>query len=336
MAQSLPLTENCEKPMLKSTYIVTLTSKTGYLAKMDIRFSPMTFLNHNRIMQTALFVLIWLSAVSCAHATPPKEIVSQLQAARENLRISQAASNRIAIKLDELKKSGTASQDVIDDYEAYLKRLQALTNENRRVVRQMEAAYCRHYPCGKPSSQEGSKAMEPMLNPPIPEEQTVDDVAALDKEFNDSLAKFDDMLLKEFEAIRIESSSKMRDLSDAASEAAERLKERGIDLEADEQGTSAKESDETEPGEEKPGIEEAATEKDSAGEVAEGATPEQGTVGEASGEDDRGKSDSKRGGYDKDDDIVARQLREAAEKETDPKLKEKLWKEYEAYKKSTR
>ncbi len=32
-----------------------------------------------------------------------------------------------------------------------------------------------------------------------------------------------------------------------------------------------------------------------------------------------------------DDDIVARQLREAAEQETDPVLKEKLWKEYESY-----
>jgi hypothetical protein len=35
-----------------------------------------------------------------------------------------------------------------------------------------------------------------------------------------------------------------------------------------------------------------------------------------------------------DDDIVARQLREAAENETDPELKKKLWKEYEEYKKS--
>jgi hypothetical protein len=35
------------------------------------------------------------------------------------------------------------------------------------------------------------------------------------------------------------------------------------------------------------------------------------------------------------DDIVARQLREAAENETDPELKEKLWKEYEEYKKNT-
>jgi len=33
-----------------------------------------------------------------------------------------------------------------------------------------------------------------------------------------------------------------------------------------------------------------------------------------------------------DDDIVARQLREAAEKETDPELKEKLWEEYRKYK----
>ena len=33
-----------------------------------------------------------------------------------------------------------------------------------------------------------------------------------------------------------------------------------------------------------------------------------------------------------DDDVVARQLREAAEKETDPELKEKLWEEYRRYK----
>ena len=32
------------------------------------------------------------------------------------------------------------------------------------------------------------------------------------------------------------------------------------------------------------------------------------------------------------DDVVARQIREAAEKETDPELKEKLWAEYKKYK----
>ena len=36
-----------------------------------------------------------------------------------------------------------------------------------------------------------------------------------------------------------------------------------------------------------------------------------------------------------DDDVVARQLREAAEKETDPVLKKKLWEEYRKYKEGT-
>jgi hypothetical protein len=34
----------------------------------------------------------------------------------------------------------------------------------------------------------------------------------------------------------------------------------------------------------------------------------------------------------RDDDVVARQLREAAMNETDPVLKEKLWEEYRRYK----
>ncbi|MGI9245900.1 MAG: hypothetical protein ACR2I8_04250, partial [Steroidobacteraceae bacterium] len=37
----------------------------------------------------------------------------------------------------------------------------------------------------------------------------------------------------------------------------------------------------------------------------------------------------------RDDDIVARQLREAATKETDPELRERLWDEYRKYKQST-
>ncbi|MFQ5644072.1 MAG: hypothetical protein ACE5FQ_10315 [Thiogranum sp.] len=36
------------------------------------------------------------------------------------------------------------------------------------------------------------------------------------------------------------------------------------------------------------------------------------------------------------DDVVARQLREAAERETDPELKKKLWEEYRKYKQGTR
>ena len=41
-------------------------------------------------------------------------------------------------------------------------------------------------------------------------------------------------------------------------------------------------------------------------------------------------------GSGENDDLVARQLREAAEKETDPELREKLWKEYIDYKNSVK
>ena len=37
-----------------------------------------------------------------------------------------------------------------------------------------------------------------------------------------------------------------------------------------------------------------------------------------------------------DDDVVARQLREAAQNEPDPQLRDKLWDEYRKYKKGTR
>ena len=54
---------------------------------------------------------------------------------------------------------------------------------------------------------------------------------------------------------------------------------------------------------------------------------------ESKGEDKGQTITQKRPTHDgHDDDIVARQLREAAENETDPELREKLWKEYEEYK----
>jgi hypothetical protein len=37
----------------------------------------------------------------------------------------------------------------------------------------------------------------------------------------------------------------------------------------------------------------------------------------------------------RNDDVVARQLREAAMKETDPAIREKLWQEYRDYKKGS-
>lgn len=59
-----------------------------------------------------------------------------------------------------------------------------------------------------------------------------------------------------------------------------------------------------------------------------GDAQDRGTVAGGSGSPDRGIPSGE------DDDIVARRLRRAAEQETDPELKEKLWKEYADYKRN--
>jgi hypothetical protein len=67
------------------------------------------------------------------------------------------------------------------------------------------------------------------------------------------------------------------------------------------------------------------------GESGGGSGRDRGTVsGAGSGGPDRSRPSGE------DDDIVARRLRRAAEQETDPELKEKLWKEYEDYKRNAR
>jgi hypothetical protein len=67
--------------------------------------------------------------------------------------------------------------------------------------------------------------------------------------------------------------------------------------------------------------------------------PSESAPGESM-EGDQGQTDRGRippdVGDGSDDDIVARQLREAAEKEDDPELRAKLWDEYRAYKKGTK
>jgi hypothetical protein len=140
-------------------------------------------------------------------------------------------------------------------------------------------------------------------------------VVALDKEFNESLARFDDKLLKEMEEIRAGSAEKLQDLAQEAADAAKRLRDKGVDVDT----AGSESSEETDAQKE--------TEKGAAD--AETASRDESRKGGKSGSsDDRHRTDYE------DDDIVARQLREAAENETDPELKEKLWKEYEEYKKS--
>ena len=298
--------------------------------------AKMTRLSHIIFLQIFVAVVYCLLFPISAIGVSRETLNSEIEAARENLRISMATEHRIASELERLKKSGKASPDVIADYEVYLSRVQAMVAENREILKKMETAYARYYP-SKPSADAAKEeASTSMLDPKIPEEQVVDEVAALDRELDSSLSEFDDRLLKELNLIKAKSGQKMRDLAEEAAEAAKRLREKGVDLGSSSTETSA-ESEEKKAGEKK----DAEAEKDESGsektkDIEKGEGGEEVASRNASREGGEGPTrDEKRNSAGEDDDIVARQLREAAENETDPELKEKLWKEYEAYKKNT-
>ncbi len=272
-----------------------------------------------------------------SEAMPTAE--SKLEKARDDLAVSEATERKIAAELEQLKKSGNASAEDIRNYEIYHERVKAMVAENRKTVAKMEQAYSKHTPGEKAPSAADDSGLPKSSHQSIPGEQSEDQVAALDRQLTASLNEFDAMLLKEMETIETQSAAKMRDLAQEAAEAAKRLKAKGVDLGSDETESAEDGSEQGEQAEE--GQQGAAGETDT-------ASKEKGSPSEpGSDEDEIASRDRSAGGgsgptgkrgsrYSKeDDDIVARQLREAAEKETDPVLKEKLWKEYEDYKRNT-
>jgi hypothetical protein len=273
--------------------------------------------------------ILWLGLASWAYGVSLDDVKSRLQLARENLRISEATEVRIASELEKLRSSGTASPQALKEYEAYLARAHEMVVENRKIVKEMEAAYAKLAPPRQPTSSSATAKDGDMPDPRIPEEEELEELASLEREFSESLAAFDEMLLRKWDGILARSAKKMRDLSE---EMGETEGHSGQEAEGEEassgEGVSGAQEETADTGEGEMRSEE--------GREAEEATAERGES-ESKGEDKGQTLTQKQRGRPsgQDDDIVARQLREAAEKETDPELKEKLWKEYEEYKKGS-
>lgn len=291
-----------------------------------------------RIGWVVIGLLVWLTPPDPLFGSATDVLTYDLQQAREKLRMNLAFRDRIAAEMQTLKQSKTADPDTVAAYEAYLNQVQAMVAEERKTVAQLEALNAKYAVPAASLPEDSDFDYQNTMDPNIPEEQVGDEVAILDRELDTSLAAFDSMLLKELELIRAKSAERMRDLSEEVAAAARRLKEKGIDLESESTSDSAYTSDDTQEQDrsetpESQTDETAASQDTTSGEgpAVKGSSeqPQTGIGGTSRDRDDR------HAGQD-DDDIVARQLREAAEKETDPELKAKLWKEYEAYKKNSR
>lgn len=307
---------------------------------------------------TLLFILFFSTGISGIAATTKCQdsqasVKPQLKAARGKLRLSETTRDRVARNLENLKQSGQADPDMLQDYTIYLQRVQDLVDENRRIVLKIEAL------CAAETNQTATSGGEKGALQPAPTvsgENTVGEVALLDRRLRESLASFDEILLKRINAIQVESAEKMRDLAEQAAQAAGRAHQGGAGATASAKsrkgGQQGKETSQGE-GESRGGETSRQGQHASQG----GKTGRQGTSsGTGQSGSDQGATARQSGGKEPsgagssidtgssaartysrdDDDIVARQLREAAEQEKNPELKKKLWKEYEEYKKNTR
>lgn len=281
-------------------------------------------------------VLLLMLSVSL-YAASKQKIDSVLESARQDLRISMAAEERIAFALEKIKKSEHLAPDILTDYNTYLIRVQAMVAENRKIVAKLEALSAKYTTRKATHGTSSSDDASAMLNPSIPEEQVVDEVTALDRQLDSSLADFDEMLLKELDLIQAKSSEKLQDLAQEAEAAAQRLRDKGIEIDSDETVESADSHQDSSADAKQANKEQGALEAGKESGSKEGRDDTAVTTKDKSREGVQGSSRHPKNRYDpRDDDIVARQLREAAEKESDPELKEKLWKEYEQYKKNVR
>jgi hypothetical protein len=259
---------------------------------------------------------------------------AELEKARAELRLSEQTRDRVSAELAALKASGKASAEVVAAYEAYLARVEDMVVEHNNLVSRMEAAYHAHLSRSQTAAPDASAATGAAPPSPGSQEEPADRLKALDRQFNESLAAFDEMLLKELKLIKAAASKRMQGLAEAAAEAGRQAGEKaagttsagaGAPAEAQGGGAAASEAEKGGTGTEQ------AKDPQGRGKPGDAAGP-----GQAAGGWGSGGTGAPPSGYppSADDDIVARQLREAAEKETDPELKAKLWKEYEAYKKS--
>ncbi len=302
-----------------------------------------------RMLSVMLVVMAaFITGLISGEVLAARNLEAEIAQARRDWLVGLATEKRIADELASYQASDTVSPEVVQLYETYLDRVQRLTEEKRRLLEQLERHEVRA-PAGAPGAKQ--QAVKPAYDPRVPEDQELDELDALNQEFDRSLAAFDDMLLREIEQSRVQSDLKMKQLAREAAQAKKALGAQGPMEGSAEAESSMQEGQSSGGG----GSETGKMEKDRQGaqQGAAGAMGQKDKSGnrEATGEGtDLAKSQQKKKGgaevgdksssgddeniRSQDDDIVARQLREAAENETDPELKAKLWKEYRDYKKS--
>ena len=208
---------------------------------------------------------------------------------------------------------GELSRAAASDYAAYL-----------GFLRQRFVAGCHTLLAAGEALQSGSPCLGVAAAKPLAAESKAppgraERQAALDAELDAGMAEFDEMLLREQQRVRAASPPAQGTRAALPGSGGEDAREGGVEAAS---GAAAEGG-----GEARPGSSTAGPNQD-----RRAATKGPGAGG-GSDTDIEAPPDVSDAG---DDDVVARQLREAAEQERDPALKKKLWEEYRRYKQGIR
>jgi hypothetical protein len=217
----------------------------------------------------------------------------------------------VAAELDfhEQRQRGSLNGMEADDYAAYVARLHRLVAEDCVALAGAGLAA---------PPELGCPLQPPQLLAPAAidqaAEQTLDEqIALLDAELSGGLGSFDEMLLREQERVR--AAAPMKDAAGGGGTGGGNAG--NADAAAGAEGDNGESGAESDAG-------------------SDGSSSRSGGAGPGGRRQGGGQGAPPNTPDGSDDDVVARQLREAAEKETDPELKKKLWEEYRKYKAGTR
>ena len=258
---------------------------------------------------TPLF-LLFTSAV-CADA----------QQLMDQIRADHAALLAAEVDFHTRRESGVLNGTEASDYASYIAKLHRLLAESCLALTQLQNES--EYPPQDQASKhfltdrlcpERSSIIQPASIDQDAEQTRTEQVAALDAELNAGLGEFDELLLREQERVKAATPPQHHGNGAAGGggENAAGTKGSNADTGDERNDNSNSQISSTNNGQ-------------SSGARGGTDTSKQTASGQPSGVPDGS-----------DDDVVARQLREAAEKETDPELKKKLWEEYKKYKQGTR
>ncbi len=244
--------------------------------------------------------------------------------ARQELRISEAMAQRIRARLTHARQLPNVTAAELAELERYWRRLEATVGEHRAALARLEARRAIGFTSDAAEKVEAMGPSSRSIFVVVPERTERDEIEALDAELNSSLSRFDGMLLQETERLRrsaaqssvLEGEGTTTDLPAGMVGGTERPGGENAGMTAERRAPAA--SSEQRSGRRGQGLPR---------QPSEGSRPGTGSAGTEPGIPPDIADGS-------DDDLVARQIREAAMNEPDPALREKLWEEYRKYKKS--